>query len=98
MPADGKNYVIQYGIENHVDIFYNVVVLLQLRLFTHRLKLYYITKMEVAVVRVKVTLECEECKHRNYNLTKDKKLHPDRMETKKYCKCCKKHTLHKETK
>ena len=30
--------------------------------------------------------------------TKDKKAHPDRMETKKYCRFCKTHTLHKETK
>lgn len=53
---------------------------------------------EVAVVRVKITLACEECKQRNYNLTKEKKTHPDRMETKKYCKFCKAHTMHKETK
>ena len=31
-------------------------------------------------------------------MTKDKKSHPERMETKKYCRFCKKHTLHKETK
>ena len=55
-------------------------------------------KVEVAVVRVKITLACTECKQRNYNMTKDKKTHPDRMETKKYCKFCKAHTLHKETK
>ncbi len=54
--------------------------------------------MEVAVVRVKITLACTECKQRNYNMTKDKKTHPDRMETKKYCKFCRSHTLHKETK
>ena len=54
--------------------------------------------MEVEVVRVKITLACTECKQRNYNMTKDKKTHPDRMETKKYCKFCKSHTLHKETK
>ncbi len=53
---------------------------------------------EVEVVRVKITLACTECKQRNYNMTKEKKLHPDRMETKKYCKFCKSHTLHKETK
>ncbi len=29
---------------------------------------------------------------------KDKKEHPERMETKKYCRFCHKHTLHKETK
>ena len=30
----------------------------------------------------KITLACTECKQRNYNLTKDKKAHPDRMESK----------------
>ena len=54
--------------------------------------------MEVEVVRTKITLACTECKQRNYNMTKDKKTHPDRMETKKYCRFCKRHTLHKETK
>ena len=53
--------------------------------------------VEVEVVRVKITLACTECKQRNYNMTKDKKTHPDRMETKKYCRFCKKHTSHKET-
>lgn len=57
-----------------------------------------ITDLEVEVVRTKITLACTECQHRNYNLTKDKKTHPERMETKKYCPFCKKHTLHKETK
>lgn len=50
------------------------------------------------VVRVKITLACTECKQRNYDTTKEKKNHPDRMETKKYCRFCKAHTLHKETK
>lgn len=53
--------------------------------------------MEVEVVRTRITLECTECKQRNYNTTKDKKVHPDRMETKKYCRFCQRHTLHKET-
>ncbi|MFR8087925.1 MAG: 50S ribosomal protein L33 [Lachnospirales bacterium] len=53
--------------------------------------------MEVEVVRTKITLECTECKQRNYNTTKDKKKHPDRMETKKYCRFCQRHTVHKET-
>jgi len=57
-----------------------------------------IIKTEVEVVRTKITLACTECKQRNYNTTKEKKNHPDRMETKKYCRFCKKHTLHKETK
>ena len=55
-------------------------------------------QVEVEVVRTKITLACTESKQRNYNMTKDKKTHPDRMETKKYCRFCKTHTLHKETK
>ena len=55
-------------------------------------------KSEVDIVRVKITLACTDCKQRNYNTTKEKKTHPDRMETKKYCKFCRTHTLHKETK
>lgn len=39
-----------------------------------------------------------ECKQRNYNTKKNKKNDPDRLEMNKYCKFCKKHTLHKETK
>ena len=39
--------------------------------------------VEVEVVRVKITLACTECKQRNYNMTKEKKNHPERMETKK---------------
>ena len=49
-------------------------------------------------MRTRITLACTECKQRNYNTTKEKKNHPDRMETKKYCRFCKTHTLHKETK
>ena len=49
-------------------------------------------------MRVRVTLACTECKQRNYNTTKNKKNNPDRTELQKYCKFCKKHTTHKETK
>ena len=54
--------------------------------------------LEVEVVRVRITLACTECKQRNYNTTKEKKNHPERLETSKYCRFCRKHTLHKETK
>ena len=57
-----------------------------------------ITRAEVDIMRTRITLACTECKNRNYDTTKDKKTHPDRMETKKYCRFCKTHTLHKETK
>ena len=35
---------------------------------------------------------------RNARTNKNKKNDPDRIEMKKYCKFCKKHTLHRETK
>ena len=49
-------------------------------------------------MRDKITLACTECKQRNYDTKKNKKNDPDRIEMKKYCKFCKKHTDHKETK
>ena len=48
--------------------------------------------------RIKVCLACSECKQRNYNTMKNKKNDPDRLEMNKYCRFCKKHTSHKETK
>ena len=45
--------------------------------------------------RENITLECTECKRRNYTTTKNK---TDRLELVKYCKFCKKRTTHKETK
>ena len=47
--------------------------------------------------RVKVTLECTECKRRNYITKKNKQNQRERIELKKYCKWERKHTLHKET-
>ena len=49
-------------------------------------------------MRNAVTLACTECKSRNYQTNKNKKNDPDRIEFNKYCKFCKKHTLHKESK
>ncbi len=49
-------------------------------------------------MREQVILECTECKNRNYNTMKNKKNTPDRIEMSKYCKFCKKHVTHKETK
>jgi large subunit ribosomal protein L33 len=45
--------------------------------------------------RVPVSLACSECKARNYKTTK---IPGHLVELKKYCKMCKKHTLHRETK
>ncbi|HHW47502.1 MAG TPA: 50S ribosomal protein L33 [Clostridiaceae bacterium] len=49
-------------------------------------------------MRVKITLACVDCKQRNYITMKNKKNDPDRIEIKKYCKFCQKHTAHRETK
>ena len=49
-------------------------------------------------MRVKVVLACTDSKHRNYNTKKNKKNDPDRREMNKYCRFCRKHTLHRETK
>jgi large subunit ribosomal protein L33 len=45
-----------------------------------------------------ITLQCPDCKRRNYTTHKNKRTHPDRLEIKKYCRFDKKHTLHKEIK
>ncbi|MGB9887833.1 MAG: 50S ribosomal protein L33 [Moorellales bacterium] len=48
-------------------------------------------------MRVNVTLACTECKERNYTTTKNKKNDPDRLELKKFCARCGRHTVHRET-
>jgi large subunit ribosomal protein L33 len=45
-----------------------------------------------------ITLQCTVCKERNYTTTKNKKNDPDRMELSKFCRRCRKHTEHRETK
>ncbi|RKY30041.1 MAG: 50S ribosomal protein L33 [Candidatus Omnitrophota bacterium] len=45
-----------------------------------------------------ITLECSECKNRNYTTKRNKKTQQEKLQLKKFCKFCRKHTLHKETK
>jgi large subunit ribosomal protein L33 len=45
-----------------------------------------------------IKLECTVCKKTNYYSQKNKKIIKERLQLKKYCRHCKKHTLHKETK
>ena len=54
--------------------------------------------MATKTARAKITFECTECKHRNYDSIKNKKNDPDRLTLNKYCPVCKKHTEHKEAK
>ena len=49
-------------------------------------------------MRNRITLECTECKNRNYESFKNKKNDPDRLTFNKFCPNCKKHTAHKESK
>jgi large subunit ribosomal protein L33 len=48
-------------------------------------------------VRIAVTLACDECKRRNYQNEKSKRNDPNRIEMRKYCRWCGRHTPHKET-
>ncbi|MDE1549734.1 50S ribosomal protein L33 [Jeotgalibaca caeni] len=49
-------------------------------------------------MRLNITLECTECKERNYLSKKNKRNNPDRLELKKYCPRERKITLHREVK
>ena len=45
-----------------------------------------------------IALACSECKTVNYHSHKNKKTLKNRLEMNKFCKKCKKHISHKETK
>jgi len=49
-------------------------------------------------MRETITLQCGDCKRRNYSTTRNKKKQTDKLEIKKFCPSCRKHTLHKEVK
>ncbi|HCH36683.1 MAG: 50S ribosomal protein L33 [Acidobacteria bacterium] len=44
-----------------------------------------------------ISLACKECKRRNYSTTKNKRTMSDRLEIKKFCRWCRTHTTHRET-
>ena len=45
-----------------------------------------------------VTLACTACKRRNYSTTKNRRKSSERLEFSKFCRACRKHTPHKESK
>jgi large subunit ribosomal protein L33 len=47
--------------------------------------------------RPHVTLECTDCRRRNYITQKNRHNDRERIELRKYCRFCAHHTLHKET-
>jgi large subunit ribosomal protein L33 len=48
-------------------------------------------------VRPTITMACNECKRRNYTTVKNKRNNPDRVELRKFCRWCGRHTSHRET-
>ena len=48
--------------------------------------------------RIFIRLECSECKRPNYTTTKNKRNDQERLELKKYCRWCRCHRVHRETK
>nr|WP_233493274.1 MULTISPECIES: 50S ribosomal protein L33 [unclassified Meiothermus] len=49
-------------------------------------------------MRIKILLECTECKRRNYATEKNRRNSSGKLELRKYCPWDKKHTVHKEVK
>ncbi|WP_281244471.1 50S ribosomal protein L33 [Halobacillus alkaliphilus] len=49
-------------------------------------------------MRNKVVLACTECQSRNYSSYTNRSNQSNRLEVRKFCKKCGKHTLHRETK
>jgi large subunit ribosomal protein L33 len=45
-----------------------------------------------------ITLACTDCKRRNYSTTKNRRKSSERLELNKFCRACRKHTAHKESK
>jgi large subunit ribosomal protein L33 len=45
-----------------------------------------------------VTLACTDCKRRNYSTTKNRRKSAERLQFNKFCRFCRKHTPHKESK
>lgn len=47
--------------------------------------------------RIVITLECTECRERNYTTEKNRRNDQGRLELQKYCRRCRQHHLHRET-
>ena len=45
-----------------------------------------------------ITLNCESCKRKNYTTSKNKRLHPEKMEVSKFDPVVRKHVKYKEAK
>jgi large subunit ribosomal protein L33 len=45
-----------------------------------------------------ISLQCEQCKRRNYTSSKNKKISTEKLALRKFCPSCRTHTVHKESK
>ena len=52
--------------------------------------------MAKRATRLVITLACTECRERNYTSEKNRQNDPGRMNLKKFCPRCRKHTEHRE--
>ncbi|MDP6959072.1 MAG: 50S ribosomal protein L33 [Planctomycetota bacterium] len=50
------------------------------------------------MVREWVFMECTDCGKRYYRTTRNPKLQAPKLELKKFCRDCRKHSMHKERK
>ena len=48
--------------------------------------------------RIIIHLACSDCRERTYTTEKNKKNDPNRLELRRYCPRCRRHTLHRESK
>jgi large subunit ribosomal protein L33 len=54
---------------------------------------------EVSILAIKkAALACTVCGSRNYSITANDHKRTERLEVKKFCRHCGKHTIHRETK
>ncbi len=47
-------------------------------------------------VRIIVTMQCSDCRERNYTTTKNRRNDTQRLEQNKYCSRCRVHKAHRE--
>jgi large subunit ribosomal protein L33 len=52
----------------------------------------------MAAVRELIALQCPECRDKNYTSDKNRKKNADKLVLSKFCRRCRRHTDHKETK
>ncbi|MBD47513.1 MAG: 50S ribosomal protein L33 [Dehalococcoidia bacterium] len=47
-------------------------------------------------VRMVITLQCTDCRERNYTSSKNRRNDPDRLELRKFCSRCRGSKIHRE--